>query len=273
MALPNQEQASQGRLLFKLNEQFTQRVQKSIYRYATRRLDGDDVVFLNYGYEEDPAMSVPLSTSDEPDRYSIQLYHSTAAQVDLAGKRVLEVGCGHGGGASYLVRTMHPASYTGLDLNPAGIDFCRNRHKHASLDFTQGDAEELPFADESYDALINIESSHLYPRFPRFLTEVARVLRPGGHFLYADARTSYDIAGWDEALAKAPLQMVSERGINAEVVRGMGKNLERWQDVINRVAPVPLRGVVRRFAPAQRAYEDLRSGGSSEYRMYCFTKA
>jgi ubiquinone/menaquinone biosynthesis C-methylase UbiE len=264
---------SRDRFFFKLNEQFTQRVQKFIYRYATRRLDGDDVVFLNYGYEEDPAMDVPLSASDEPNRYSIQLYHSTATQVDLNGKRVLEVGCGHGGGASYLLRTLHPASYTGLDLNPAGIDFCRNRHKLAGLEFRQGDAEDLPFANQSFDAVINIESSHLYPRFPRFLAEVARVLRPGGHFLYADGRTSYDIAGWEEELANAPMRMVSERGINTEVMRGMEKNLEWWQYVIDRVTPVFLRGVVRKFAPAQRAYEDLRSGGSSEYRMYCFAKA
>jgi ubiquinone/menaquinone biosynthesis C-methylase UbiE len=259
--------------LFNLNEQFTQRVQRFIYRYATRRLDGDDVVFLNYGYEEDPAMNVPLSTSDEPDRYSIQLYHSTAAQVDLSGKRVLEVGCGHGGGASYLMRTLHPASYIGLDLNSIGIKFCRNKHKLAGLEFTQGNAEDLPFADLTFDAVINVESSHLYPRFSRFLAEVERVMRPGGHFLYTDARTSYDIAPWDEELANAPMRMVSERAINAEVMRGMEKNLAGWQQVIDRVAPLFLRGMVRKFAPAQRAYENLRSGGPTEYRMYCFTKA
>ena len=37
-------------------------------------------------------MAIPLPASDEPKRYSIQLYHRTATQVDLSGKRVLEVG-------------------------------------------------------------------------------------------------------------------------------------------------------------------------------------
>ena len=60
-------------------------------------------------------MGLPLAASDEPNRYSIQLYHRTATQADLSGKQVLEVSCGHGGGASYLVRTLRPASYTGLD--------------------------------------------------------------------------------------------------------------------------------------------------------------
>jgi fatty-acid O-methyltransferase len=150
----------------------------------TRYHHADDVVFLNFGYEEYPPMALPLAESDEPKRFPIQLYHRTATQVDLSCKDVLEVGCGHGGGASYLTRTLHPASYTGLDLNPAGIAFCRARHNLPGLDFVRGDAENLPFPDQSFDAVINIESSHCYPRFPRFLTEVARVLRPGGHFLY-----------------------------------------------------------------------------------------
>ena len=139
-------------------------------------------------------MALPLAESDEPNRFRIQLYHRTATQADLSGKRVLEVGCGHGGGASYLMRTLHPASYTGLDLNPAGIAFCRKRHNLAGLEFVHGDAENLPFPDQSFDAVINIESSLHYPRFPRFLAEVARVLRPGGHFLYADFRPFFVIA-------------------------------------------------------------------------------
>jgi hypothetical protein len=73
-------------------------------------------------------MGVPLAASDERSRCCIQLYHRTATQADLSGKQVLEVSCGHGGGASYVVRTLRPASYTGLDLNTDAIAFCRKRH-------------------------------------------------------------------------------------------------------------------------------------------------
>jgi hypothetical protein len=45
------------------------------YRFLSRLLTRDDVLFLNYGYEEDPPMAVPLAASDEPDRIPIQLYH------------------------------------------------------------------------------------------------------------------------------------------------------------------------------------------------------
>ena len=61
-------------------------VMKPLAKYSyplLTRYHGDDVVFLNAGYEEDPPMAIPLAASDEPNRYSIQLYHRTAAQVDL----------------------------------------------------------------------------------------------------------------------------------------------------------------------------------------------
>ena len=193
------------------------------YRLNSRYFSNDDTVFLNWGYEEDPPMAVPLAASDEPNRYSIQLYHRVATQVDLAGKRVLEVSCGHGGGASYLMRTLGPASYTGLDLNPVGLDFCRKKHQLPGLDFVEGNAEKLPFPDESFDAVINIEASHCYPRFPRFLDEVARVLRPGGHFLYADVRRRSEITRWEKQLRDAPMRLMSERVINEQVARGVEK--------------------------------------------------
>ncbi len=238
---------------------------KYFYPLSTR-FSGDDMVFLNMGYEEDPPMAVPLEASDEPDRFSIQLYHRTATQVDLTGKRVLEVSCGHGGGASYLMRTLNPASYTGLDLNPAGIKFCRKRHQLPGLDFVCGNAEDLPFADQSFDAVINIEAGAHYSRFPRFLAEVARVLRPQGHFLYADVRMRDQIAEWEEALSNFPMRLVSERLISENVACGVEKNAPRLKALNNRFFPSAL--VDRTFSNFGR---DLRSGVTS-YRMYCFAK-
>ena len=247
--------------------------QKYFYPYLTRRLGSDDVLFLNWAYEEDPPMAVPLAELDEPNRFPIQLYHRTATQADLSGKRVLEVGCGHGGGASYLVRTLHPASYTGLDLNPAAIALCRKRHNLPGLDFVQGNAEDLPFGDESFDAVINVESAHGYPRFARFLGEAARVLRPGGHFLYADFRLRHDVAKWEAALADAPLRLLSQRVINAEVVRGMEKNSQQWLDMISRHVPAFLHGFARDVSGLQgsRVYRAVESEDIS-YRIYSFAK-
>jgi ubiquinone/menaquinone biosynthesis C-methylase UbiE len=246
---------------------------KHWYPLLTRRLREDDVVFLNWGYEEDPPMDLPLAPLDEADRFCIQLYHRTATQADLSGKKVLEVSCGHGGGASYLLRTLRPESYTGLDFNPDGIAFCRKRHSLPGLDFVHGDAESLPFADHSFDAVINVEASHAYPHFPRFLAEVARVLRPGGHFLYADARSREKLSSWEAAMADAPMRQLAGRVINMEVMRGLEKNSPRWLDLIDRHLPRFLHHFGREFAavPGSLLYRNLQDGQAS-YRMYCFVK-
>jgi ubiquinone/menaquinone biosynthesis C-methylase UbiE len=251
---------------------FNRLVSKSFYRIQTRMFNTGDVVFLNIGYEEDPPMAVPLAESDEPNRFYIQLYHRTATQADLSGKRVLEVGCGHGGGASYLTRTLRPAAYTGLDLNSAAIAFCRKRHKLPNVDFVHGDAEKLPFPDQSFDAVVNVESSAAYPHFSRFLAEVVRVLRPGGHFLYTDLRPVSSIAEWEAALAGAPMRMLSHDDIIAQVVRGLEKNSQRMVELIGRM-PIGLRSIGREYAGMKGTgfYRAMQSG-KYPYRVYCFMK-
>jgi SAM-dependent methyltransferase len=243
------------------------------YRFLSHLLIRDDVLFLNYGYEEDPPMSLPLAVADEPDRFPIQLYHRTATQVDLAGKNVLEVSCGHGGGASYLMRTLHPASYVGLDLNTVGIEFCRKRHTLPGLNFVHGNAESLPFPDQSFDAVVNVEAAINYQDVPRFFAEVERVLRRGGHFLYADIRYADEIAAWEADLANIPMRLVSERVINAEVMRGLKKN--RFADQITGRLPniALLRGIANDYAggPGSLIYRRLGSGEAS-YRLFCFAK-
>lgn len=244
------------------------------YPFLTRRLKGQNVMFLNYAFEDNPPMPLVLAPEDEPARPCIQLYHHVASQIDLRGKRVLEVSCGHGGGASWIARTMRPASYTGLDLNPEGIRFCRRHHRVDGLTFVQGNAQRLPFPDRSLDVVINVEASHCYPDFPGFLDELARVLKPGGSFLYADFRFREDFAAWDKAIADAPLQVVQTRDISAEVLRGMDRNAERNLALVRQRLPAFLHSLGRDFAgvPGSRVYEALRAGGLS-YRSWRLSKA
>ena len=240
------------------------------YPFLTRRLQGEEVLFLNYAFEEEPKMKIPLTPEDEPNRACIQLYHHVATQVSLAGKDVLEVSCGHGGGASYLARTLRPRRYTALDINPAGIAFCQKRHQVDGLNFVEGDAENLPSAAKTFDAVINVEASHCYPAFPRFLSEVARVLRPGGYFIYADFRFKDRVAEWEKDLASAPLRTVHSRNINAAVLRGMDRNTGRSMDLIAGHLPKFLHALGRDFAgiKGSRIYNALASGEVS-YRSYC----
>ena len=99
------------------------------------------------------------------------------------------------------------------------------------------------------------------------------MLRPGGHFLYADFRGFLEYDAWDAALAARPMRMVSKRDINAEVLRGMEKNSPRYLDLVGRHVPAVLQSFGRRFAgaPGTLMYRELQRGRLS-YRMYHFIK-
>ena len=78
-------------------------------------------------------------------------------------------------------------------------------------------------------------------RWPRFFAEVARVLRPGGHFVYTDLRNREAIPAWEAAIADAPMRLHSDRVVSAEVLRGLEKNSPRSADMIGRTFPAFLR--------------------------------
>ncbi len=173
-------------------------------------LDRDAAIrFLNYGYASLNGEQVALQAADEPDRYAIQLYHHVASGSAIEGKDVLEVGSGRGGGASYIARYLHPKSYTGLDICKPAIRFSKARYADQdNLAFRVGNALSLPFADESFDVVVNVESAQHYGDMGRFLDEVHRVLRPGGAFLMACFEDRSKDVYPREALAQSRLRLV-----------------------------------------------------------------
>ncbi len=244
------------------------------YPYFTRKVRSRGIDFLNYAFETEPPMAIRLSSTDELDRGNIQLYHHVASPVKLAGQRVLEVSCGHGGGASYLVRTFKPAQYVALDLNPEGIAYGRLKHVVPNLEFVHGDAMRLPFPDESFDVVINVEASHCYPDFAKFVNEVARVLKPGGSFVHADLRYPSGMDEWLGVLFNHPrLRVAQMRLINPEVVRGMVLNTPKYTRMIHQCFPWYLHRLGLDFAGVEgsRLHRDAVSGEMS-YRSFRLIK-
>jgi len=177
---------------------------------------------MNYGYEPcAEAPPIPLKAEEERDRYMIQLYHHVATAVDLVDKDVLEVGSGRGGGSSYIKRYLSPKTMTGIDYSKHAIKFSNKHHTVEGLYFVHGDAENIPLANESVDAVINIESSHCYGSMEKFVAQVNRVLRPGGYLLFADLRASEEITELDKTFSEAGFEVLKKELISKEVVNAM----------------------------------------------------
>jgi SAM-dependent methyltransferase len=98
----------------------------------------------------------------------------------LPGEMVLDVACGTGNAAIRAAQV--GANVVGVDLTPELFDDARRLAAEAGVDadWVQGDAEALPFADESFDIVLSTFGCMFAPRHRVTAAEIARVLRPGG---------------------------------------------------------------------------------------------
>jgi SAM-dependent methyltransferase len=218
---------------------------------------------MNYGYAGlDEPSTVELLTHDESERYGLQMYDLAASWTDLSDKKVLEVGSGRGGGASYLARYKKPAEYVGLDLSDPGIAFCNEYHNVPNLRFVKGDAEEIPFEENSFDAVVNVESSRCYPHIMTFFSEVKRTLKNDGSFLLTDMRWKEDVPVLREQLAESGFRIVEEKQISENVVRALDTDDHRKTQLIGRKIPQFLVKAFGEFAGVRGSgrYNSFASG-------------
>jgi SAM-dependent methyltransferase len=218
------------------------------YDFLARSYRDRGWTFMNYGFHDGSTANLSLQESDEKDRSCIQLYNYGAAAVELSDRRVLEVGSGRGGGCSFIARYFKPSQMTGCDLSVQSIEFCKSTHRLSGLYFQVGDAEKLPFADGTFDAVVNVESSHCYPSLDRFFGEVHRVLSAGGHFLYADLHERRSLEQWRERVCHSGLRIIRETDITREVVAALDLDNQRKLALIDQKVPRLLRPSFYDFA-------------------------
>ncbi len=244
-----------------------------LYRYISLIDRKKEVIFMNYGYHDDNE-SIELHSSDEVNRYSIQLYHRLAKMVDLKGKDIIEVGSGRGGGISYVTRTFEPASAIGIDLDERATSFGNKHHKVKGLSFKQGDAQNLQIiASNSIDVVFNVESSHRYPDITKFYDEVYRVLKPGGQFLYTDFRTAAEMEDLLHKLSKYDYIKFDEQLITKNVLKALDLDYERRLKLINRLAPPFIKKHIHDFSGGvgSPTYNRFKTQ-TWEYFVFCFQK-
>src|SRR5580765_4326201 len=138
--------------------------------------------FAAFGSLERDSWSDPTRASGYVELFAFASDQAIESLVDAGGAKpnlkVLDLCCGQGNVSEALIR--RGCKVTGIDFSPAMLAFARGRAPSAI--FTEGDAQKLPFDDAQFDVVVsNLGICHV-PDQPRALSEVRRVLRPGGRF-------------------------------------------------------------------------------------------
>ncbi|KJS10753.1 MAG: SAM-dependent methlyltransferase [Hoeflea sp. BRH_c9] len=118
------------------------------------------------------------------------------ADVDFAGKRVLDIGCGSGGITLFLAREYQPLSIVGFDVEQPVVDLASRRAAEQGLadtaSFVRGAPGPLPFPVESFDIVFSKDALIHVADKEALFADIFRVLKPGGKFAASDWLTSHD---------------------------------------------------------------------------------
>jgi ubiquinone/menaquinone biosynthesis C-methylase UbiE len=120
-----------------------------------------------------------LRQQNEPHEFAMQLHEYGR----FHGKRVLEVGCGN---AYTLAKyAEHGAQVFGLDLTKKAIDVSKRRFDIGGIDgeFHVGNAEQLPFGDNTFDCICSMGVLHHVSNTESATEEIYRCLKPGGRLI------------------------------------------------------------------------------------------
>ena len=228
---------------------------------------------MNCGYRDGgPPFTLPPER--ESERTSYELYARLIAETPLAGRDVLELGAGRGGGARYLHDAHHPRSLVALDYAEASVRWCRRKFAAPGLQFVCGDAGNLSFPDASFDVIVAVEVTHCLIDKEGFLASAAPVLRPGGRLLIADffyhrPDAMHALGKFESALASSEFKVLASDDWTAGATAAIEADSARRARVITAHVPRFLQKIALGFASTTESstYRAMREG-RTVYRRY-----
>jgi ubiquinone/menaquinone biosynthesis C-methylase UbiE len=162
----------------------------------------------------------------------------------------IDVGCGNGAFTELVSERCKPSEIHGVDPSEGQLAYARTRASGSVAKFQQGDAMDLPFADNSFDAAVMALVIFFVPEPPKGVAEMARVVRPGG--LVA----TYV---WDMPGGGFPVEPMRE-GMRAMGITPMGpprpeaSSMDSLQDLWTKAR---LEAIETREIAVQRTYKDF----------------
>lgn len=250
------------------------RIYPFLYQFfaGVSRLTGNRKKFMNLGYENETPF--PVHAGDETDAHHIALYSRLLRAVPGIKNRnesyqVLEVGCGRGGGCYVMKEYLQLQNITGIDISSGNIRFARKLVP--GVTFETGNADTFTFP-ETFDLIVNLESSHTYPSRQTFFNRVAAVMHNDSYFVFGDVMRAEKTTRVEELLRESGFETLSCEMVNERVVRALRNRAGKTFPLSSRFPRLVPKALHNFFVtPHSDTFRKLASG-EIEYRLYVLKK-
>jgi SAM-dependent methyltransferase len=231
-----------------------------------------DLRFMNYGYATEDDKNLPL-TVDFIHKLQSGLYLFMLNHITLDEKDIIEIGCGRGGGCSLIREKFKAARVVGTDISSGNIKKCKSRYKSHDIEFLRGDAEKQQFPDNSFDIVLNVESSHCYPSKKDFLSNVSSILRPGGYFLYADIfRSESNIIETENMLHDSGFIFDNKEDITSNIIFSLELFAGKRDEMLKMSVLLRWFRIHEKFAASDSSNFSKFKSGEKKYFFYLLRK-
>lgn len=240
-----------------------------LYRFSPARKHW----FFNGGYLPLDSDFIALREF-EAEPHCAMMYHLVGRTLikDLTPEpsRILDAGCGQGGGLIYLSHLFPAASFTGTERSLAAVALARRRvAPQLAADIRRGSSSGLAFADESFDLVISV-GAPTYFGLTLFICEAARVVRNGGLISFSGGYRQGDHATIEreirQAAQDAGLEFVSYHDITPHTFASLKADLPRREAELAKVPwPFSLYAVKWADMPGSVEYTEYETGLRADF--------
>ena len=261
----------------------------------------DHIHFGLFEPGECPRPGESLADSEGLARAVVRMVDVIVAPARIQpGHHVVDAGCGVGGTAIHLARATE-CMVTGVNLNRIQLEIAAKKVADADMEdrifLEHADCSRgLPFADDSIDVVVNIESACHYSDRERFLLEVSRILKPSGRIVAMDWMARDGLTAEEYERYIVPLfkpfavhglecqssytDKLRQAGLEIEEFEGFdgkdGDNLRIIEYAYNLVATLQLSGIktpgIRVLIDQFKSLYEAWRNGSFELKRYCARK-
>ena len=194
-------------------------------------------------------------------------------KILISNKNILEIGCGNGGGLINIGKNFPLSKFIGIDFSAKNIKKCKKNNTYTNINFNVDNAEHLfTCNDNSYDIVINVESSHCYENIQKFYNNVYRVLKKDGIFCYTDFAQTNSWKHLEELIINNGFELIDKNDITENVLLSSKKISEYYISKFSPYSKLPfISTIFHSFSnsPQSSSYISLDTRDTT-YMMYRF---